>query len=236
MFVVLTQNTSQGKITYHLFSTTDQEEHARMKRPIVKYYSQGSVLTLEPLMDTVIGDFCDHLETRFMKDNQQIECDLGQWIGFCERLHYFISDHKYSADQVCVTPDSWDMNGAASFSQRFGYMDTGRDHDKTIEIADKALDYFAAVGQMPFLDFLMDKNPVMRIGPPNLGNITRIAGTFILSTHVKDRERELLLNISYYSGTSRGSFVRQGSKLQPTGPRLSAALPQCQEHPPRPCP
>lgn len=69
------------------------------------------------------------------------------------------------------------MNGAASFSERFGYMDTGRDHDKTIEIADKALDYFAAVGQMPFLDFLMDKNPVMRIGPPNLGNITRIAGT-----------------------------------------------------------
>lgn len=76
-----------------------------------------------------------------------------------------------------MTTDSWDMNGAASFSERFGYMDTGRDHDKTIEIADKALDYFAAVGQMPFLDFLMDKNPVMRIGPPNLGNITRIAGT-----------------------------------------------------------
>lgn len=142
-----------GKITYHLFSTMDQEEHARMKRPIVKYYSQGSVLTLEPLMDTVIGDFCDHLETRFMDGKQNQECDLGQWIGFY----------------------SWDMNGAASFSERFGYMDTGRDHDKTIEIADKALDYFAAVGQMPFLDFLMDKNPVMRIGPPNLGNITRIA-------------------------------------------------------------
>lgn len=28
---------------------------------------------------------------------------------------------------------------------------------------------------MPFLDFLLDKNPVKRIGPPNLGNITRIA-------------------------------------------------------------
>lgn len=34
---------------------------------------------------------------------------------------------------------------------------------------------FAAVGQMPFLDHLLDKNPVLRIGPPNLGNITRIA-------------------------------------------------------------
>lgn len=138
-------------------------------------------------MDTVIGDFCDHLESRFMKDDQRLECDLGQWIGFCKRLiHLKCSDHEHLADQVYVTPDSWDMNGAASFSQRFGYMDTGRDHDKTIEIADKALDYFAAVGQMPFLDFLMDKNPVMRIGPPNLGNITRIAGTSMLSNHVKD--------------------------------------------------
>lgn len=73
------------------------------------------------------------------------------------------------------------MNGAASFSQRFGYMDTGRDHDSTIATADKALDYFAAVGQIPFLDFLLDKNPVMRIGPPNLANITRIALEHLIS-------------------------------------------------------
>ncbi|KAG8165816.1 hypothetical protein KVR01_004368 [Diaporthe batatas] len=148
-----------GKIVYHLFSTTDQEEHARMKRPIVKYYSQGSVLALEPLMDTVISDFCDHLESRFMDSKQGKECDLGQWIAFY----------------------SWDMNGAATFSQRFGYMDTGRDHDKTIEIADKAMDYFPAVGQMPFLDFLLDKNPVMRIGPPNLGTVTRIAAEHLVA-------------------------------------------------------
>ena len=32
------------------------------------------------------------------------------------------------------------MNGVASFSQRFGYMDKGYDFDQTIAIADKALD------------------------------------------------------------------------------------------------
>lgn len=74
------------------------------------------------------------------------------------------------------------MIGAATFSERCGYMDAGCDHDKSIEFADKALDYFAAVGQMPFLDFLMDKSPVVRIGPPNLGNVTRIAGTLTPST------------------------------------------------------
>lgn len=28
---------------------------------------------------------------------------------------------------------------------------------------------------MPFLDHLLDKNPIMRIGPPNLGNVGRVA-------------------------------------------------------------
>ncbi|KAI1871211.1 uncharacterized protein JN550_004656 [Neoarthrinium moseri] len=147
-----------GKTTYHLFSETDQVEHARIKRPIVKYYSQSSVGAFEPLMDKVIGDFCKHLETRFM-DGEQKHFDLGQWIAFY----------------------SWDMNGAASFSQRFGYMDNGSDFDKSIDTADKALDYFAAVGQMPFLDFLLEKNPILRIGPPVMGNVASKAHAYLTS-------------------------------------------------------
>lgn len=74
-----------GKITYHLFSTTDQVEHARMKKPIVKYYSMSSVLAMEPAMNEVISDFCDHLERRFMLgDNEGKVFDLGQWIAFCK--------------------------------------------------------------------------------------------------------------------------------------------------------
>ncbi|KAH8204472.1 hypothetical protein TruAng_001388 [Truncatella angustata] len=148
-----------GKITYHLFSETDQVEHARMKRPIAKYYTQSSLLSFEPLMDRVITDFCTHLNCRFAKRSNAATCDLGEWIAFY----------------------SWDMNGAASFSKRFGYMDKGHDFDDTVAIADKALDYFATVGQMPFLDFLLDKNPVIRIGPPNLGNVTRIALEHLIS-------------------------------------------------------
>ncbi|KAM0395346.1 hypothetical protein ACHAQC_005195 [Fusarium culmorum] len=101
-----------GKITYHLFSTTDQAEHARMKRPIVKYYSQSSVIGLEPLFDDLIRDFCGHLENRFMNVAERKECDLGEWIGFY---------------------------------------------------------------------FLLDKNPSIRIGPPNLGNITRISLEHLLA-------------------------------------------------------
>ena len=54
-----------------------------MKRPIVHYYSASSVAALEPLMDKVIGDFCGHLETRFMGKTSKL-FDLGEWIAFCK--------------------------------------------------------------------------------------------------------------------------------------------------------
>ena len=73
------------------------------------------------------------------------------------------------------------MVGAESFSEDLNYLATGTDHDGTIAAADAALDYFCVVGQMPFLDFWLDKNPVKRIGPPNLGNITRVAIEHIAS-------------------------------------------------------
>ncbi|KAM5345061.1 hypothetical protein ACJ41O_010923 [Fusarium nematophilum] len=152
--VVIDSSILDGKVTYHLFSTTDQAVHARMKRPIVKYYSMSSVSALEPQMNPVISDFCGHLENRFMNgQNRDKQCDLGQWIAFY----------------------TWDLISSATFSERFGYMEKAHDFDGTIHIADQVTDYFAMVGQMPFLDYLLDKNPIKRLGPPNLGNVTRIS-------------------------------------------------------------
>ncbi|KAI0592856.1 cytochrome P450 [Biscogniauxia sp. FL1348] len=138
-----------GKITYQLFSEIDPVKHARMKRPVAKFFGQGNVLSKEILMDRVIENMCNHLENRY----QGKTFDLGEWIAFC----------------------AWDIVGVLTFSQPFGYMDKGYDFDHSLDIADKSLDYFAAVGQIPFLDYLLDKNPIMRIGPPNLENVTRIA-------------------------------------------------------------
>lgn len=35
---------------------------------------------------------------------------------------------------------AWDMVGAATFSENYGYMEKGCDFDGTIEIADRSLD------------------------------------------------------------------------------------------------
>ncbi|KAK4171504.1 putative cytochrome P450 E-class, group I [Triangularia setosa] len=147
-----------GKITYHMFSTTDQTEHAQMKRPIVKHYSLGSVLALEPHMDNVLGELMQQLDSRFLQGPKKT-CELGEWIAFY----------------------AWDLITSATFSKSFGYMSHGHDFDGSISTADKSLDYFASVGQIPWLDFLLDKNPVVRIGPPNLSNVTKIAMTSLIS-------------------------------------------------------
>lgn len=122
-----------------MFSLTDPDEHARMKRPIAKHYSPGSVLSIEPLVDTVIGQFCHHLEERFViGPNEGRTCDLGEWIAYCKAtcaVNLFAYCKMLTSD-----PGTWDMVGAASFSELFGYMDKGCDYDGTIEIADKALD------------------------------------------------------------------------------------------------
>ena len=68
-------------------------------------------------------------------------------------------------------------------------MEKGYDFDKTIHISDQVADYTAMVGQMPFLDFLLDKNPIMRIGPPNLGNVTDISMRNLIS-RTQDPEAE----------------------------------------------
>jgi hypothetical protein len=73
-----------GEIVYNLFSTSNSAEHARMKRPVAKYFSLGSVLALEPHMDKAIDDLCDNLERRFTDGPEKGKaCDLGEWIAYC---------------------------------------------------------------------------------------------------------------------------------------------------------
>ena len=52
------------KVIYNLFSQTDNELHAREKRPISKLYSMNGTLQLEPYIDTIVRKLCDELEKR----------------------------------------------------------------------------------------------------------------------------------------------------------------------------
>ena len=66
-------------------------------------------------------------------------------------------------------------------------MEHGSDFDGTIAKSEVSFAYFQAVGQIPALDYLLDKNPIKRIGPPNLVNVARIAvESFVARLQGKD--------------------------------------------------
>ena len=71
-----------------------------------------------------------------MSESEPKPFDFGEWIGFCKlHIYWLLITWNWFG-----SADSWDANGAASFSRRFGYMDKGHDFDGTISMADKALD------------------------------------------------------------------------------------------------
>ncbi|KAK7911620.1 cytochrome P450 [Apiospora marii] len=136
-----------GKIVYNIFSQTDQETHAQWRKPISKHYSTNGVLPFESHIDNVLSELCTALESRYINGSNGSACCLDKW------LLYF----------------AWDVVGTVTFSQPIGFLEKGCDFNGVLHAAAKSTDYFAVVGQMPFLDHWLDKNPIHRIGPPSFG-------------------------------------------------------------------
>ncbi|KAJ9633926.1 hypothetical protein H2201_008599 [Coniosporium apollinis] len=134
-----------GHIIQNVFSTRSNAFHAKYMRPIQKLYSMSGILSLEPLADTTISIFCRRLEELFV--DRPNTCDIGDWL-----LYY-----------------AWDVVGEVTFSQPIGFLEEGTDINDMLVTAEKALDYFAVITQMPKLDHLLDKNPLYRLGPPSFG-------------------------------------------------------------------
>ena len=71
------------------------------------------------------------------------ECDLGEW------LHFF----------------AFDVLGEVAFSQNFGFLDAGVDVDHAIRTIDESQTYNGIVGQIPFFDHFLRRNPLWNYVP-----------------------------------------------------------------------
>ncbi|KAK4454886.1 benzoate 4-monooxygenase [Podospora aff. communis PSN243] len=140
-----------GNLIYTLFGEPDPERHALARRPVNKYYTTGAALELEPHMDNAIRELCSQLDKRFAKTGAV--CDMWQWSLFL----------------------IWDLSSHIIFSRGFGYLEHGSDFDKSIALSATINSYFQTVGQMPWLDWWLDKNPIVRIGPPTFTSLMKVA-------------------------------------------------------------
>ena len=133
---------AHGRTMQGLFNTQDDKLHRSLKRPISSIYSMTNLVSFEPYVDTTMGVFFDRLEQeQFRKAayGSDATSDLGAW------LLYF----------------AFDVMGEITFSKRFGFLDTVSDVDGIIGDIYRFFSYTHAVGQMPMLDRLWAKNPLV---------------------------------------------------------------------------
>jgi hypothetical protein len=109
---------------YSIFSTQSQEHHRVLKSGIAQKYSLSSLLRLEPLVDEVTESFVQHMR-KFTSRSSVV--DLGEW------LQYY----------------AFDVIGAITFTQTFGFLEAGSDYNHVIEGLDSGLKYAASIGQVP---------------------------------------------------------------------------------------
>ena len=97
----------------------------------------SALVQYEPFVDEVMKVFLDQTEKLFAAPGKV--CNFAEW------LQYY----------------AFDVIGQITYSKRHGFIDRAEDVDGMVTYLGKLFSYVAPVGQMPWLDFLFLKNPVI---------------------------------------------------------------------------
>jgi Cytochrome P450 len=134
---------SKGRILPGLFATQDEGIHSMLKKPIASIYSMSNLVSFEPYVDATMGYFCEQLDKRFAEPGKI--CDFSTWLQFF----------------------AFDVVGEITFYKRLGFLERGEDVENIMGDIWKFFQYVAPTGQMPWLDRLWVKNPIIsRMRPP----------------------------------------------------------------------
>ena len=135
-FYTVWQNIVNGKRVASMVFTTDEAQHAAMKKPIAASYSLSTVKEFEPLLDSTTAVFMSRLDELFASTGKV--CDMSVWLQWY----------------------AFDVIGELTFSKRLGFMEKAKDIDGVISSVAWNFDRCSALGQMPWLDYLTYKNPI----------------------------------------------------------------------------
>ncbi|KAJ5506124.1 Cytochrome P450 [Penicillium expansum] len=150
-FYCVQQQLAKGRPTPTLFTTTDENFHAAIKRPVSSAYSMSTLTEFEPFVDKTIHTLFGKLD-EFVAEAKV--CDIAAW------LQYY----------------AFDVIGELTFSKPLGFLQKGGDIDGIIVALEHMLDYSGKIGQMPWLDYLFIKNPLKSLfGGGSTGAVARFA-------------------------------------------------------------
>lgn len=132
---------AKGRPNPSLFSSLDETWHDRLRRSVQPAFNLSALVQYEPFVDSTIGLFLREMDLRSFDTTSEkgsVE-DLSRW------MHYF----------------AFDVVGELTYGKPFGFLATGSDIDGIIRHAHFYLVYNMVIGQMPWLDNLLLKNPVL---------------------------------------------------------------------------
>jgi cytochrome P450 len=160
----------RGKRLWSLFASPDENFHAQFRRSVNAAFSMNSLMGLEPLVSEVIEIFLDRTDQLFADTNQS--CDFARW------LQYF----------------AFDVVGQITYSRRHGFIEKNEDIDGIITFLARLFSYAAPVGQMPWLDLLLLKNPLVRMLDYFGVKIAQFPVTKFARARVLERRAEIASN------------------------------------------
>jgi hypothetical protein len=170
-----------------IFTEIREDAHALKKKVANVPYSMAAMQQLSPFIDDTIGvlvqkldefagprsaDYPNPLPTASTKMGPKGQIvDLGAW------LHWF----------------AFDVLGEVAFSRSFGFLAEGKDVENAIETIDNSQQYNGIVGQVPWVNFVLRRNPIWNIIPSmstKNAPITRLALEELARRKPFDKESE----------------------------------------------
>ncbi|EMD01129.1 hypothetical protein BAUCODRAFT_118842 [Baudoinia panamericana UAMH 10762] len=135
-FYPVQQAVAKGQRLPSLFSTKDEEYHAKYRRCVNNAFAMSSLVGYEPLVDSTMDAFIQQTEQKYSSTGRT--CNFSRWLQFF----------------------AFDVIGDLTWSKRLGFVDRDEDVDGIVKFVGDFLSYAGPIGQMPFLDLLMQKNPI----------------------------------------------------------------------------
>lgn len=137
----------QGHRTFDLFGERDEKIHGKQRRLVSNIYSLDQLKKMESYVDSTLTLFLEKLGEVGKKGS----VDMGKWaqmFAFGKSFPSLMIDQGVADMRV-------DVIGEVTFSQRFGFLDAGKD-DGSFSAIDSALVSAAWIGQTPWLYWLHD--------------------------------------------------------------------------------
>jgi len=135
-FYPVQQAVAKGERLQSLFSTKDEDYHAKYRRCVNNAFAMSSLVGYEPLVDSTTDAFIEQTDRRYCRTGRS--CNFSKWLQFF----------------------AFDVIGDLTWSKRLGFVEKDEDVDGIVKFVGDFLSYAGPIGQMPFLDLIWEKNPL----------------------------------------------------------------------------